>query len=80
MTYVAYLTCFSLSPPFLLPADKLCEKYPKPNGYYYECVVPGTSNTFSCRSSCGPPLEEVGKGLNLDLLQGGGLFGTFNTR
>nr|KAG5695470.1 hypothetical protein BaRGS_011312 [Batillaria attramentaria] len=50
--------------------NKLCEKYPKPNGYYYECTAPGSGNTFSCRSSCGPPLEDVGKGLNLDLLNG----------
>lgn len=55
-------------------SEELCKKYPKPNGYFYQCTDTKTSNTYSCQSSCGPPLGDVGKGLNLDLLQGGGLF------
>ncbi|PVD31279.1 hypothetical protein C0Q70_06691 [Pomacea canaliculata] len=45
----------------------LCKTYS--GGYYCECTDPQDGNVYSCRSSCGPPLEDIGKGLNLDLLQ-----------
>ncbi|KAL8610817.1 hypothetical protein ACOMHN_056672 [Nucella lapillus] len=88
-------SCVPMSPPEGVPIDgavctnietshkdyhdKLCKSYPPPNGYRYVCTDPGSSNSFSCSSSCGPPLEDVGKGLNLDMLRGGGLLANFNS-
>lgn len=48
-------------------SETLCKTYS--GGYYCECTDPQDGNVYSCRSSCGPPLEDIGKGLNLDLLQ-----------
>ncbi|GFO08972.1 hypothetical protein PoB_003547700 [Plakobranchus ocellatus] len=51
--------------------DELCQEYPAPQGYYFECVDKSNSQ-FSCRSTCGPSLESIGTGPEFDLLNSGG--------
>ena len=51
--------------------EELCNDYPGPNGYYFECVDKSNSQ-FSCRSTCGPSLNSIGTGPEFDLLNTGG--------